>query len=295
MLPPSWKSEVQKAVEEATAADRDQRKAEQNEASANFAAAINSLRDTQTAQTNSEDSNEKKNQAINKATLVLVAFTVLFTGLSWSAFRNQLTEMQKVYGPIKESADAARDAANGIAGQLNVMQQQLDEMRLIRQPFVYFQNLQFEHDPNSTAQNVTIYAYPNWKNAGNSPTNRLRLIVFCNETGPSAFNYRQNGTLPRILGPQQLDGGGRCEINIEKIPETAGIIGTMWIGGKATYFDDPGSKAVRVTEFCQSAPIVRVNTPTGFGIRAGMDGTQFCEVSPSRNCADTDCPKEDRQ
>jgi hypothetical protein len=89
MLPPSWKSEVQKAVEETATADKNQREARQNEASAKIATAINSLRDAQAAQTNSEDTNEKKNQGINKATLVLVAFTVLFTGLSWLVFRDQ--------------------------------------------------------------------------------------------------------------------------------------------------------------------------------------------------------------
>jgi len=94
MLPPSWKSEIKETVEEAIAADRNQREAQQTEASTRIAAAINTLRDAQTAQTNSEDTNEKANQAINKVTLVLVAFTVLFTALSWSAFRDQLKEMK---------------------------------------------------------------------------------------------------------------------------------------------------------------------------------------------------------
>src|SRR5690348_16065585 len=107
MLPPSWKSEVQKAVEEAATTDKNQREAQQNEAGTKIAAAINALRDAQAAQTTSEDANEKKSQAINKATLFLVAFTVLFTGLSWLAFRDQLTEMRNAYGPIKQSADAA--------------------------------------------------------------------------------------------------------------------------------------------------------------------------------------------
>ncbi len=111
-LPPSWKSEVQKAVEETTAAERNKWKAEQDKASTTIAAAIDALRDAQAAQTNSEDGNEKKNQAINKATLVLVAFTVLFTGLSWWAFRSQLDEMKKVYGPVSEQADAAKKAAD---------------------------------------------------------------------------------------------------------------------------------------------------------------------------------------
>lgn len=231
-------------------------------------------------------------------TLAGVLAVIAYTSVAaWQACltRDQLSEMQKAYGPIKESADAARDSADSTASELKVMQGQLEEMRLVRQPFVYFQNLTFETDPNSTAQFVTVYAYPNWKNAGNGPTNRLRLVVFCNTTGPSDFDFRQDGTLPRILAPQQVDGGGRCHVMITQISNISGTIGNVWIGGKATYFDGPDSTKVRVTEFCQSAPIVRVPFPNAFQIRAGMDGTQFCDVSPSRNCADNDCPAEDRQ
>jgi hypothetical protein len=112
MLPPSWKAEVQKTIDEAAAADKNEQKAQQNEASTKIAAAIDTLRDAQAAQTTSEDTNEKKNQAINKVTLILVAFTVLFTCLSWLAFREQVQEMKVAYGPIKDSADAAKKSAD---------------------------------------------------------------------------------------------------------------------------------------------------------------------------------------
>ncbi len=97
MLPPSWKSEVQKAVEETANADRQQREAQQNNASADITAAIIALRDAQHAQTSSEDANEQKNRPINKITLTFVFLTAIFTGLSWLAFRAQLGEMIRAY------------------------------------------------------------------------------------------------------------------------------------------------------------------------------------------------------
>ncbi len=94
MLPPSWKSEVQEAIEETTNADCQQRKTEQNNAAANITAAINALADAQKAQITSEDSNEKKDRAISWVTLFLVFLTVVFTFLTWRTLSGQLDEMK---------------------------------------------------------------------------------------------------------------------------------------------------------------------------------------------------------
>ena len=58
--------------------------------------------------------------------------TVLFTGLSWCAFRDQLDvfkqqlgEMQKGYGTIEKSADAAKDAAEAAQKSANVAERTL--------------------------------------------------------------------------------------------------------------------------------------------------------------------------
>jgi hypothetical protein len=110
MLPPSWKEEVQKAAEQAANADREQRQARINDAAANISAAIKTLSDAQNAQTGHEDRNQKINVRLNALTIFLVFLTVIFTGMSWWAFRDQLTEMRKVYDPISASANAAKDS-----------------------------------------------------------------------------------------------------------------------------------------------------------------------------------------
>src|SRR5580693_1979766 len=94
MLPPSWKSEVQKAVEETANADREYREAQNNDAAAKVAAAIETLSDAQETQTDHEDRNEKINVGLAILTIFLVFLTVIFTGLSWLTFRDQLKEMK---------------------------------------------------------------------------------------------------------------------------------------------------------------------------------------------------------
>ncbi len=118
MLPPSWKAEAQKAIEETANADREQRKAEQSDAASQIAAAINALRDAQQTQTRHEDTNEKINVGLAIVTIVLVFLTVIFTGLSWSAFRAQLHEMQtagiqtnRIIEATTEQAKAATENA----------------------------------------------------------------------------------------------------------------------------------------------------------------------------------------
>ena len=105
MSPSSWKSEVQKAVKEATAADNEKRMAEERKSSANISTAIDALREAQKTLTDHEDTNDQKNRTISKITLGLVALTVLFTGLSWYVFRSQLNEMQAEQRPWVYATD----------------------------------------------------------------------------------------------------------------------------------------------------------------------------------------------
>ena len=115
MLPPSWKSEVQKAIEEATDADRQQREAQQNNAASQITTAINALSDAQNAQTSSEEGNERKDRAISIVTLFLVFLTVIFTCLTWWTLSGQLTEMKSAGEQTKQLIEAngqLADAAN---------------------------------------------------------------------------------------------------------------------------------------------------------------------------------------
>jgi hypothetical protein len=115
MLPTSWKGEIEKTIEETTHTHSEQRKAQQDNAAATIAAAIKALRDAQEAQTSHEDRNDQKNRRINVTTLFLVFLTLIFAGLSWWAFYEQVNEMKLAYGPIKQTADATKAAL--VAGQ----------------------------------------------------------------------------------------------------------------------------------------------------------------------------------
>jgi hypothetical protein len=92
VLPPSWKSEIQKAVEETANAGREQRKAEKDNESSKIVLAIEALSDAQKTQTAHEDRNDGKSHRLNLIMIFLVFGTVVFTGLSWWVFNGQLDE-----------------------------------------------------------------------------------------------------------------------------------------------------------------------------------------------------------
>jgi len=98
-LPPSWKSEVQKAVEEKVDADRNQRQSEQNDAAAKISAAIETISNAQQTQTVHDDRNENINITLALITISLVFLTVVFTGASWWVFSGQLNVMKSDQRP----------------------------------------------------------------------------------------------------------------------------------------------------------------------------------------------------
>lgn len=107
-LPPSWKSEVQKTIEERINADAQDRHAQQLNAGAEITNALKAIGYAQQTQTSHTDTSDQRNRWINVVTLFFVFLTVIFTYKSWRTFEAQVEEMQKVYAPIKESADATK-------------------------------------------------------------------------------------------------------------------------------------------------------------------------------------------
>jgi hypothetical protein len=112
MLPPSWKDEIKKSVEETTNAEAEDRRAQEGGNAAKIAAAIIALRDAQNTRTEHLEAGDRKKRAIDLITIAVVSLTLIFTGLSWIAFYEQVHEMKLAYGPIKESAEAATKSAN---------------------------------------------------------------------------------------------------------------------------------------------------------------------------------------
>jgi hypothetical protein len=83
-----------KAVDEGADGNSLQGKAEENDAGTKIAAAIKTLSDAQSTQTAHEDRNENINVVLAAVTIFLVFLTVVFTGLSWWTFHDQLKEMK---------------------------------------------------------------------------------------------------------------------------------------------------------------------------------------------------------
>ena len=133
MLPSSWKTEVKEAIEEAANADREKRQAQNNDAATKITAAIDALGNAQQTQTSHEDRNEKINVGLAILTIFLVFLTVVFTGLSWLTFRDQLKEMKasaeqtnKIIAANAKLVDAATKQAEAA----------IDNAKIARENFV---------------------------------------------------------------------------------------------------------------------------------------------------------------
>jgi hypothetical protein len=169
-LPPSWKGEVQKTIEETAQANRSQRETQTNNAAAQIATAIESLRDAQNTQTSREDSNAKINTALNGVTIFLVSLTVVFTGLSWCAFRDQLTETQRVYPEIKKSADAAKTAADAALQQAEAANKQVSVMERQLRPYLSVKNIEFPFIQDWQGRVTAI-------NRGQTPARQVEFLI----------------------------------------------------------------------------------------------------------------------
>lgn len=108
MMPPLRKSEVEQSIEEAIHA---RQKNENKSDSAEIIAAINDFAVSYNDNHNKRDRKDKIKVFIDIATIFLLFCAALFTGSAWWVFREQLREMERGYGQIKQSAEAAKASA----------------------------------------------------------------------------------------------------------------------------------------------------------------------------------------
>jgi hypothetical protein len=123
MLPPSWKTEIEETVEKTANAAREGQKADNDKNASEISTAIKAFSDAYQAQHNKPEEPDKVKRALDIATVALLFFTALFTGLAWWIFRYQLHEMQSSSLQIERSitasnriADEAKNA-NALTGE----------------------------------------------------------------------------------------------------------------------------------------------------------------------------------
>jgi hypothetical protein len=103
MVPPSWKTEIEETVEKAAHSSAERQRAENEQYSTEVSAAIKSPADAYNAQHNKPERKDHTKRFIDVGSFFLLVGTVVFTGLSWWVFRDQLKEMQSSCRPSQHS------------------------------------------------------------------------------------------------------------------------------------------------------------------------------------------------
>jgi hypothetical protein len=107
MMPPSWNAEIKTTVENAVASSEANRQRENRSNVDLLAVPLTNVANELKEYRNQQDASERRKKLFEWLSLAALLATVLLTGLTLSVFKLQLGEMQRVYGPIKASADAA--------------------------------------------------------------------------------------------------------------------------------------------------------------------------------------------
>ncbi|MGP0085717.1 MAG: hypothetical protein ACLP0B_19140 [Steroidobacteraceae bacterium] len=159
MLPSTWKGEIKKAVQEAT--DRH---------NTSIASEINLFGNQFRAYKEQQNTDDRKERALNKITIILVFLTVLFTGGSWWEFKGQLDVMkkasaqtEKIIGTNSGLADAAAKQAKA---SIENAQTAHDSLVAARRAWVGPRNARSDGDPVAGRSYDVIIEY---QNSGREP------------------------------------------------------------------------------------------------------------------------------
>jgi hypothetical protein len=119
------------------------RKGEKSDSAvANFSQLIDAIHYEGAANREEEKREDRGQRSRDNFTIMILSATLATLAITCWVLYRQVSEMQKVYGPIRESADAAKDQAGAAAGQVAVMQGQLDEIAAEHRPWVAVLNMQ---------------------------------------------------------------------------------------------------------------------------------------------------------
>ena len=159
-----------------------ERKSNENIGRQQIADAITALSNTLAQQASENRRKEKRQNTTNKwirgATLVFVIVVTL--GLFWQAsiFNEQLVEAKKVFGPLKDQADASKKAADSASKAAEAMtrQTEISEKALIQsqRAWVGPRNARFESQPTVGQKNKLVVEY---QNTGNEPALGIGFYV----------------------------------------------------------------------------------------------------------------------
>jgi hypothetical protein len=231
---------------------------------------VDALLNESRAYRNQYDRHENSKKFREWLTIGAVITTASFVILQWF-------EMTKVYTPIKESADTAKSTLTDV-----------------QRAFLFVSDLDTKPTINDEGK-PTLRLFPKWTNSGSTQTKSLNIFSFC-DTDATKFDFRireGDDISATIIGPKQTKAHGHCDAIPNKIELKSGLVMTFAVGAKATYFDIFNKGYKHVSEFCVTVPVTQVYKPEDGTVTMSAGGTfTYC---PKHNCADEECPEEDRQ
>jgi uncharacterized protein (UPF0333 family) len=261
-LPPLWKREIQKAVEESADRAAHRRDRQDKEDSTAIARPLHDLVEEFKAYQEKQERSDEEAATRERVTIAAIILTVVFTFITVIIFHSQLDEMKKAYLPVKDQAIAAIAAAESAKAAV-----ELSDKTAERQLRAYINIESVTFAWSGVARSV---AEVHIRNAGQTPAKNVivRGIIADDHDAPPNRLPAYFGDFPSNYGMGQPDsskitkilGQGREEIsNIISITveATKSVLrkgkpvfpGRVFVIGAVYYSDIFGRP--RYTRFCR--------------------------------------------
>jgi hypothetical protein len=210
IMPPSWKAEIDKTVNEITAgfADAQESAGKQGQ---KIATRIEALTDELRHRNAKQEADEPQKRTRENRTIAGLFATAIFTCALAGFSAWQVYETRRAYDPIKQSADAAKTAGDDAAQQVtilkkqsDVMRGQLEEMVLDQRPWIHFEGLPQIASPLelSSPRVASMKVTYTVKNSGKNPARRVRIVDdLFPLVSPDQFLVSQAAVCARALVP----------------------------------------------------------------------------------------------
>jgi hypothetical protein len=244
MLPENWKSEIQEAIDKA-ARGTDEANQRASEIQTKISASVDAIADAFSKQNEKHYREDSSKRSRETWTLCALGAAAIFT-LGLDVLSGcQLHEMQKAYGPIKDSAKAAQQSAD--VAEKALVSTQRAFIRASNFPWLWRPDLD---RPGKYFYDIT----PILENAGNTPTKDLMLVVdsALRETPlPDDFTFPYRAIpAPSLVGAHQTVGVNNAIILDDDLLSVKQGKKFFYIWGTATYRDVFDETPEHTTEFC---------------------------------------------
>jgi hypothetical protein len=199
-----------------------------------------------------------------------------------------------------EAAAQSRRLADAAASANKISEQALVG---VQRAFMRATDVAFEGYPANGQDDANWLGLVQWQNSGNTPTRDMVITVDCltsfeGNSDPYKIyddvevdKTRFSGTEKAFFVPRQTATVGGCFVNpLQPMFTALGVPLYQYISGRAVYHDALGSSEIHLTEFC--FVLYDIKFAAGQTRKTVTAKRNRCSA---HNCADDECPQEDRK